>query len=204
MIHNPLIKSATGVESVALYINKVRLVRNLSLNHLTVEASDVADGFVLRAHSLAGASVGAVTEAEFVHLGNHVLHAASSLYASLWEQGELADLAGNEEHGRAILTSSYAGATADAAGAVHSLVGILLRDEDGIGILSLTSADGGVTASLDNLIEGTTVDHTVLDNGEGSRAPGLNSDDVAIVEAAHIELTGVAPRSVLPCGVPLM
>ena len=98
MIHNPLIKSATGVESVALYINKVRLVRNLSFNHLTVEASDVADGFVLRAHSLAGASVGAVTEAEFVHLGNHVLHTAGSLYASLWEQGELRHLRRYEEH----------------------------------------------------------------------------------------------------------
>ena len=171
-------------------INKVDLVSHLSLDHLAVQAGDVGDGLVLRTYSLTGTGVGAVTEAELVHLGNHVLHTAGSLYTALREQGELADLAGYEEHGRAVLTSSYASATADAAGAVHSLVGILLRNQDGVGILSLTGADGGIAASLDNLIEGIAVNHTVLDDGEGSRAPGLDGDDVTIVETAHIELTG--------------
>ena len=68
------------------------LVGKLSLDHLAVEASDVGDGLVLRADGLAGASVGAVTEAEFVHLGDHVLHTTSSLYATLRKQSELADL----------------------------------------------------------------------------------------------------------------
>ena len=122
----------------------------------------------VRADSLAGAGVGAVAEAELVHLGNHVLHTAGSLYATLGKQGELRDFRRDEEHGGAVLTSSYAGATANAAGTVHSLVGILLGDKDCIGILSLASADGGVAASLDNLIEGTAVDHTVLNHGEGS------------------------------------
>lgn len=166
------------------------LVSQLGLDHLAVEAGDVGDGLVLRTYGLAGASVGAVTEAELIHFGNHVLHTTGSLYATLGKQGELADLAGYEEHGGAVLTGCYASATADAAGAVHSLVGILLGDEDGVGILGLTSADGGIAASLDDLIEGVTVYHTVLDHGEGSRAPRFDGDDVAIVEAAHIELTG--------------
>ena len=69
-----------------------RLVCELSLNHLAIEASDVGDGLVLRADSLAGAGVGAVTETEFVHLGNHVLHTTGSLYTALGKQGELANL----------------------------------------------------------------------------------------------------------------
>ena len=49
------------------------LISQLGLNHLAVQASDVGDGLVLRADSLAGAGVGAVTKAELVHLGDHVL-----------------------------------------------------------------------------------------------------------------------------------
>ena len=76
-----------------LYYNKVRsLVCQLGLDHLAVQASDVGDSLVLRADGLAGASVGAVTEAELVHLGNHVLHTTGSLYAALWEQSQLANL----------------------------------------------------------------------------------------------------------------
>ena len=174
----------------ALIIRYIPLVGELCLDHLAVQASDVGDGLVLRADSLAGAGVGAVAEAELVHLGNHVLHTAGSLYAALGKEGELRNLRRHEEHSRAVLTSSDAGATANARGTVHSLVGILLGDKDCIGILSLTGADSGVAASLNNLIEGTAVDHTVLDDGEGSRAPGLDGDNVAIIEAAHVELTG--------------
>jgi len=168
----------------------MKLVGNLGLQHLAVEAGDVGDGLVLGANGLAGASVGAVAEAQLVHLGNHVLHTAGSLYTALRKQGELADLAGYEEHGRAVLTSCYASTTADAAGAVHCLVSILLGNEDGVGILSLTGTDGGIAASLNDLIEGIAVNHTVLDDGEGSRAPRLDGDDVTIIEAAHVELTG--------------
>ena len=77
----------------------VRLISKLCLNHLAVEASDVSDGLVLRADSLAGASVGAVTDAELVHLGNHVLHTTGSLYATLRKQSQLANLRRYEKHG---------------------------------------------------------------------------------------------------------
>ena len=77
----------------------VRLISELCLDHLTVQASDVGDSLVLRADSLAGASVGAVTEAELVHLGNHVLHTTGSLNLTLGKQGKLANLRRYEEHG---------------------------------------------------------------------------------------------------------
>jgi len=89
-----------------------------------------------------------------------------------------------------MFTGSNTGTAAYACGAVHGLVGILLGDEDGVGVLGLTSADGGVAASLDDLIESIAVDHAVLDDGEGCRTPGLDGDDVAVVEAAHVELAG--------------
>ena len=146
----------------------MKLVGNLRLQHLAVEAGDVGDGLVLRAYGLASTSVGTVAEAQLIHLGNHVLHTTGSLNLTLRKQGELRYLRRYEEHGRAVLTSCYTSTTADARSAVHSLVGILLGDEDGVGILSLASADGGVAASLDDLIEGIAVHHTVLDHGEGS------------------------------------
>ena len=96
------------------------LVCQLGLDHLAVQAGDVGNGLVLGAYGLAGASVGAVTESELVHLGNHVLHAAGSLYTALRKQGELRHLRRYEEHGRAVLTSSYASTAADAVGAADS------------------------------------------------------------------------------------
>ena len=151
----------------ALIIRYIPLVGELGLDHLAVQASDVGDSLVLWANSLASASVGAVTKAELVHLGNHVLNTTGCLYATLRKQGELRNLAGYEEHGRTVLASSNASATADARSAVHSLVGILLRNQDGVSILSLTSADRGIATSLDDLIEGVAVNHTVLDDREG-------------------------------------
>ena len=152
----------------ALIIRYIPLVGELCLDHLAVQASDVGDGLVLRADSLASTSVGAVTEAELVHLGDHVLHTPGSFYSTLRKQGKLRNLRRYEEHGRTVLTSSYASATADARCAVHSLVSILLRNQDRVGILSLACADRGVATSLDNLIEGIAVYHTVLNHREGS------------------------------------
>ena len=144
------------------------LVCQFCLDELAVQAGDVGDGFALGTYGLASAGVGAVTKAEFVHLGYHSLGTTGCLYATLGKESELADLRGDEEHSRAVLAGCHAGTTTDAGSAVHSLVSILLGNQDGVGILSLTRADGGVATSLDNLIEGVTVYHTVLDNREGS------------------------------------
>ena len=166
------------------------LICQLCLDELAVQAGDVGDGLVLRAHSLAGAGVGAVAEAKLIHLGDHRLGALGSLWTTLRQQSKLGDLGADEEHGRTILTSSYAGTATDAAGAVHSLVSILLGNQDGVGVLCLTCADGGIATGLDDLVESGAIDHAVLDNGEAGGAPGLHGDGVAIVELTHIELAG--------------
>ena len=185
----PLANLATfGIVQASLAL--LSLIAKFSLNELAVQACDVGDGFALGADGLAGTGVGAVAEAQFVHLGHHVLGTTGSFYATLGKQGELADLRADEQHGRTVLTCSYAGTATDAAGAVHCLVGILLGNKDGVGILSLSGADGGVAACLDNLVEGTAVNHAVLDNGEASRTPGLYGDGFAVLEATHVELAG--------------
>ena len=143
------------------------LVSELGLDHLAVQAGDVGNRLVLRAYSLASTGVGTVTKSELVHLGNHVLHTTGSLYSTLGMQSQLANLRRYEQHGRSILRCSTASATADARSAVHSFISIFLRNQDSIGILSLTCADRGIAASLDNLIEGIAVNHTVLDYREG-------------------------------------
>ena len=142
------------------------LIRQLGLDELAVQSGDVGDGFALGADGFAGTGVGAVAEAEFFHTHHHIFGATGSLGATLRQEGELADLRTDEEHSRAVLTSGDAGSATDAGGAVHCLVGILFRDEDGVGVLSLSGADRGVAARLDNLVEGTAIDHTVLDDGE--------------------------------------
>ena len=62
-----------------IYLLSTELVSELSLDELAVEASDVGDRLVLRALSLASTSVGAVTEAELLHLGDHCLSTLSCL-----------------------------------------------------------------------------------------------------------------------------
>ena len=166
------------------------LVGQLGLDELAVQAGDVGDGLVLRADGLAGAGVGAVAEAELIHLGDHGLGALGCLGTTLGQEGELGDLGADEEHGGTVLTSGYAGTAADAAGAVHGLVGILLGDEDGVGVLCLACADGGIATGLDDLVEGGAIDHAVLDDGETGRAPGLHGDGLAVLEATHVELAG--------------
>ena len=61
------------------------LVAALSVEELAVQACDVAELDVLWALGGAGTGVGAVTEAELVHLCNHSLHAAFCLNLTLWK-----------------------------------------------------------------------------------------------------------------------
>ena len=60
-------------------LNVRLLVVQLRLDELTVQTGDIGDTFALRTHGLTSAGVRTVTEAEFVHLGNHGLGTACSL-----------------------------------------------------------------------------------------------------------------------------
>ena len=157
---------------------------------LAVQTGDVVDGDVLRALHLAGAGVGAVAEAEFVHLGDHGAGAAGGFRLALREQGEGADAGGHEQHGGAVLAGGDAGAATDASGGVHRQFGIIVRDEDSVGILRGAGADGDETAGLENLVKGLTIHDEVLDHREGGGAPRLHGDGGARLEVTHEQLAG--------------
>ena len=165
-----------------------RLVFDFCAKELAVEARDVAQLDVLRALGSAGTGVGAVTESEFVHLGNHCFSASSGFHLALRKESELAHLGRNEEHSGAVFAGGNAGATTDARSRVHSLGGSDLRDGHSVGILSATAVERYITAGLLNLIEGVTVNDKVFDYRESGRAPRLNGDSFALGEAAHVEL----------------
>ena len=73
-------------------LDKRRLISQLCLQELTVQAGDVGDRLVLRTNSLASTSVCTVTEAELIHACNHLLSTGSSFYTTLWEKCQLANL----------------------------------------------------------------------------------------------------------------
>ena len=77
------------------------------------------DGYVLRALHLTGAGVGAGTESELVHLGNHSLCTPCGLYPALWKKSEGRNPGSNEKHGGTVLAGRCAGTAADAGSSVH-------------------------------------------------------------------------------------
>lgn len=173
-----------------VYLLLTELVSELCLDELAVEASDVGDRLVLRALSLASAGVGAVSETELLHLGDHCLSTLSCLRSALRKESELANLRAYEEHCRTVLAGCYTATATDTCSAIHSLVSVFLRNEDSVGILGLASANANVATCLHDLVECRAVYHAVLDNWECSRTPRLNSDNVAVVELTHVELAG--------------
>ena len=112
------------------------LVGELRFQELAVQAGDVRDADTLRALELAGTRVGAVAEAEFVHLGDHRLGAALGLRTALRKQGEGADAGRDEEHRRAVLTRGHAGAAAHAGRCIHAFLRTVVRNQDVVGILT--------------------------------------------------------------------
>ena len=144
----------------------------------------------LRALGLASTRVGAVTEAQLVHLGNHRLGTTSTLYAALRQLGQRRNAGSYEQHSRTILTRSSASTATDAGSSIHRLVGVSLRNRNSVGVGHRVGAYRNVTTGLENLVVSTTIHYEVLDHGEGSRAPRLDRDRVAILELTHVDLAG--------------
>ena len=148
----------------------------------------MGDRNLLRALGLAGSRVGAVTESQLVHLGDHRLGAAGTLDAALRQLGQRRHARSDEEHGRTVLAGGGAGSAADAGGGIHRLVGVGLRDQDRVGIGHRVCAHRDEASGLENLVVGRAVDHEVLDDGEGGRTPRLDGDRGAVLELAHVDL----------------
>ncbi len=140
-------------------------------DELTVHATDVGKLDVFRTFSCTGTGVGAVTETEFVHLGNHCTDATVFLHLTLREVRELVYLRGNEEHSRTVLTCCHTGTATDTACRIHSLVGINLGDREGVGILCTATIEADIAACLLDLVERVTVYHKVFYHRECSRTP---------------------------------
>ena len=142
----------------------------------------------LRALGLAGIGIGAVAEAQLVHLGDHLLRSVGGLDLALGQQSQMAYFGTHKQHCAGILASRYAGATADARSCVHSHVGVVFWDGDGVGIGDTSRGGADVASRLDDLVESGTIHNKVSDDGEGFCAPRLNPDIIAIAEFAHMEL----------------
>ncbi len=167
-----------------------RSVSTLGFDEFAVEAGDVAQRNVLGTFGCAGTGVGTVAESEFVHLVDHCARAAGTFNLTLGQECELAYLCADEEHGRAVLAGSHAGAAADAGSGVHSDVSHFLRDGEAVGVRSSAAVERNVAAGLLDLVECVAVDHEVTHNGECGRAPGFDGDGVLVVKFAHVELAG--------------
>ena len=98
------------------------LVLELRAEELAVETSDVSEANRLRALSGTSTGVGTVTESEFVHLSHHRFRASRCFDLTLRQERELANLRGNEEHSRTVLTSRSTCAATDTGRSVHRLV----------------------------------------------------------------------------------
>ena len=112
-----------------------RSVGDLCAKILAVEASDIGDGDVFGTLGLTRTCVGAVTESELVHLGNHSTRATLALYLTLRQKSELADFSCYKKHSGAILTSSRTCTATDTGSRIHSHVGYFLGDGQRVGIL---------------------------------------------------------------------
>ena len=142
------------------------------------------------AFGLAGIGVGAAAKAQFVHLADHLVNAVGGLDFALRQQGQMADLGTYKQHGAGILTSSHTGTATDARCGIHGHIGFMFWNRNRVGIRHTARGGADVSSSLDDLVECGTVHHEVTDDRERLGAPRFNPNVIAIMELAHVQLTG--------------
>ena len=147
-------------------------------------------GDALRTLHLTGAGVGTVAESEFVHLCYHCLDPSLCLGTSLGEKGEGTDACCYEQHGGTVLTGGYTSSAAHASGGIHTLLSLVVRNKDVVGILGGAGANGDKTSGLKDLVKRTPVYHKVLDDREGCAAPRFDGDGGTVLEMTHEKLAG--------------
>ena len=157
---------------------------------MPIEPRDILPFDEFWTFGLASVSIGAITEAKFVHLGDHFLHAVGGLDLALGQQSQMADFCPHKQHGASILASRHTGATTDTRSRIHSHVCFMFWNRDGVGIGDTARGGADVASRLDDFVEGGAVHHEVADDRESLSAPRLNPDVIAILELAHVELAG--------------
>ena len=147
-------------------------------------------GNTLRALQFAGAGVGAVTEAQLVHLCNHCLCAALGLGTTLRQQSQGTHTGCHKQHCGAVLTGSDTCTAANACGGIHAFLCLVVRDKDIVCILGRSGTDGDESAGLKNLVECRPVYYQVLDYRESGAAPRFYRNGCAVFEVTHEKLAG--------------
>ena len=188
------------MESRLFHIKNEKLILELRLEELPVKTCDMGDRHMLRTFHLAGTGVGAGTETELVHLGNHRLGPLGSLDLALRKKCEGAYTCGNEKHSRTVLACSYTGTAADTCSTVHALFSNLMGDRNHISVRDSAGIHRDEAAGLHDLVECLAVYDEVLDNREYIASPRLDSDGVTVLELAHVQLAGghLVIRSMCP------
>ena len=148
----------------------------------------MVNGYSLRAFHLAGPGVGATSETKFFHLGNHVLCPSGSLRTSLRKQSEGTDPCGDEQHSRSVLASGYASSATNASGGIHTLLSVLVRNENSVSVLRRTCTDRDESSSLKNLVKGAAIHNQVFDYRESRASERLNCDGGSVLEMTHEKL----------------
>jgi hypothetical protein len=146
--------------------------------------------------------VSAVSETEFIHSPNHPDSSAVTFRLALRQKTKVRDFGRHEQHRGGIWASRHAGAASDTGGRFHREIRIMLWYWQRIRFRGGSCSDHNVASSFDDLIEGTAVNHEILDRWKSRSAEWLDPDCVSVGKSSHVNLAcGSLPG---PCETPLM
>ena len=99
---------------VIIFFSILSVSSKQSPNPLPIEPRDILAFDEFRTFGLTSIGISAITEAQFIHFGNHLLHSVGGFDFALGQQSQMADFCSHEQHGASVLASGHTGATADA------------------------------------------------------------------------------------------
>ncbi len=156
---------------------------------VAIHPRDELDGDPLGTGSLAFTKVRARAEVG-LHLFDHATRPLVPLGLALWQERQVRDLGSGEQLTGTVGALGDTSTAADALGRIHGSIRHRFGDGQGIGILRTAGIDRDESTRLDDLVERTAIDNEVLENREGTGAPGLDTDLIPVLELAHMKLTG--------------
>ncbi len=170
-------------ESIVLIVLKRRF------EVIPVHPGDDFEPDQLRTYGFAFPDVRAVPKVLGIHLGDHTDGPAVLLRLALGEQVKMRNLGPCEQGGCRIGTSSHTGAASDACRRIHRFIGVYFGDRDRIAIGRATGGNRNKAARSDNPVEGRSIYGKVFHHGKRPSTPWLQIERVAVLEAAHVQLT---------------
>ncbi len=102
----------------------------------------------------------------------------------------MGELCGGKQRRRAVGTGRGAGSAGNALGRIHGGVDRCLWNQNAVAVGRSSSGSRGVSAGLNNPIQGGPVDHQIPQDGKGATTPRLDRDDISGSNAPHVQLAG--------------